>query len=125
MFRTILFMFALIAGFFAAPSAIDSKEQRPVLLDIASTRVAPCPVLVTVTPAAPTHHAKTKTKVKKKSKHRLHTEQTKKKHVSGSHHHKSKVPQHHKSIPSHHHNVPVKIFPALGPLHLTSPPGCG
>lgn len=82
----------------------------------------PCAIIVMAAndpSIAPTAKAKAKhieSKVKKKSAH-APTKLKKKTGGVHKHHHSH---HHH----THHHDAPKKISGALGPLHLTSPPGC-
>lgn len=133
MIRAIAFTLALTFGV-SAPQNVQ-KENRPTLIDIAYADVSdPCPLPeiivmlkeVKVDVAKPIAKPVVKVKKKLKRKHHTLTQKEKKKLAAAAltkqkdkktDHHKSKVPDHHKSQ--------TQNPSSSGPLHLTSPPGCG
>lgn len=95
-------------------SASPLTETMTDLL-FATVQDHPCAIIVMASneasPTLPKSHVESK--VKKKTAH-------------GQTKHKKKNHRHHHT--THHHSPdssPQKIFGAHGPLHLTSPPGCG
>lgn len=129
--RSIITAVALACVLIVAPTGNKTEKEIGVAnaspltetmtdLLFATVRDHPCAIIVMAandaSVAVPVKAKHVESKVKKKTAHAP----TKHKKKSGGVHKDHHSHHHH----THHHDTSKKISGALGPLHLTSPPGC-